>query len=148
MAKPSWQQNWQPNQFTGNPDNNPISFAGDANSILDSPAMDVAGGTSKGAFAPTFSQQLMGYKDPNGISFGGYASPLLQTATAGMNAYLGLKQLGLARDTLDFQKQAFSQQFEAQRKGINTELQDRQAARNASGSGYEATDSYMARNAV
>lgn len=98
---------------------------------------------------PTFADNLFGYKDPKtGYSFGGYAAPILNTATAGMNAYLGLKQLGLMKDNLAFQKDAFSKQFEAQRTTTNTELRDRQNARNASGSGYESTDSYMSKYGV
>jgi len=111
-----------------------------------STGVDVAG---KVPYEASFSDKLFGYQNPDtGYKFGGYAAPILSTATAGMNAYLGLQQLNLMKDTLAFQKDAFSKQFENQRTTTNTQLADRQNARNASGSGYESTDSYMKNHVV
>ena len=111
-----------------------------------SPGVNVAG---KVPYKASFMDNAFGFTNPdNGYKTGGWASPLLSTATAGMNAYLGLQQLNLMKDNLAFQKDAFSKQFENQRTTTNTQLADRQNARNASGSGYESTDSYMKNHGV
>jgi len=111
-----------------------------------SPGVNVAG---KVPYKASFMDNAFGFTNPdNGYKTGGWASPVLQTATAGMHAYLGLQQLNLMKDNLAFQKDAFSKQFENQRTTTNTQLSDRQNARNASGSGYESTDSYMKNHGV
>jgi hypothetical protein len=74
----------------------------------------------------------------------GVAVDVFNIANAGMNAYLGYKQLGVAEDTLDFQKDAFSSQFEMQRADVNRRLEDRQRSRvSASGANAMSVDDYM-----
>ena len=78
----------------------------------------------------TFWDKLMGGVDQKtGKEFAGFGSGLLDIGKTGLNAWLGFKQLGHAEDALDFQKKAFSQQFENQRKLTNAQLADRQRAR-------------------
>ena len=128
------------NQFAANTGNTAIDLSGVGTAGL-SPG--------KVPYEASFMDNAFGFTNPdNGYKTGGWASPLLQTATAGMHAYLGLQQLNLMKDNLAFQKDAFSKQFENQRTTTNTQLSDRQNARNASGSGYESTDSYMKNHGV
>jgi len=128
------------------------TFASGTNSIMDSiptGGIDTGLDIAKKPFEASWMDNAFGFTNPdNGYKTGGWASPVLQTATAGMNAYLGLQQLNLMKDNLAFQKDAFSKQFENQRTTTNTQLADRQNARNASGSGYESTDSYMKNHGV
>jgi len=111
-----------------------------------SPGVNEAG---KVPYKASFMDNAFGFTNPdNGYETGGWASPVLQTATAGMNAYLGLQQLNLMKDNLAFQKDSFSKQFENQRTLANTHMKDRQIRRVASGPGYQDVDSYMKENAV
>lgn len=97
----------------------------------------------------SFLQQAFGGKLGDGTSTTGYVSPLLNLVSSGLAGYLGLKQLGLAEDSLNFQKEAFNKQYAAQQTLTNNELRDRQAARVASNpTAYQDVNSYMAANAV
>lgn len=63
------------------------------------------------------------------------------------NLYLGLQQYGLAKDTLQFNKDQFAANYGAQRLSYNTQLEDRQRARvAATNGGAESVSSYMDRN--
>lgn len=66
------------------------------------------------------------------------------------NLWGGMKQYGLARDSLNFQKDAFNKNFENQRKTINSQLEDRQRARVSAspGGGYAPVDEYMRKYGV
>jgi hypothetical protein len=84
----------------------------------------------------------------------GAASQGLTGLGALLQAYNGYKQLQLGRDTFDFQKGSYNQDSSNQARLVNSELQDRQAARisstgnnNALGA-YEGLDSYMNKNRV
>lgn len=66
-----------------------------------------------------------------------------------MDGWLGMEKLDLAKDSLNFQKDAFSKQFENQRTLTNAELRDRQNARVASNpTAYQSVDDYMKANGV
>lgn len=138
----------------------PMSF--DAQYLNDMPAspgydfMGMSGGGGKGfqmptiptpgadTFKPTFMQQAFGYKDPKtGTDFGGYATPALGLAQGAMKTWLGLKQLGIAEESLSFEKEAFSKQFGAQRTLTNAELESRQ--RRAADRNIENKDLFSAR---
>ncbi|WP_051299014.1 hypothetical protein [Marinobacterium litorale] len=90
-----------------------------------------------------------GGKDPNGAVTNGII-PTAGSALSGLaQSWQGMKQLDLAEDQLNFQKKAFSQQFENQRTLTNNQLRDRQAARLAADpSAYESVDSYMKKYGV
>lgn len=61
--------------------------------------------------------------------------------------YGGIRQLGLAKDALNFQKEAFNTNLNNQRQSYNTALEDRARARYAQeGSGQAAADDYVRRN--
>lgn len=103
-----------------------------------------------GVFSPTFMQGLVGYKDPyNGTqvnSWGGQALGLLQGLGS---AYMGMKQYGLAKEQLQFSKDAFNKNYGAQRQMMNAQLEDRQRARVAANPGaYQSVGDYMTKNGI
>lgn len=68
--------------------------------------------------------QWLNTRDQQGI-----LGPLLQGAGSLANLYMGMKQYGLAKDQLNFQKDAFNKQYDANRSLTNSRLEDRQARR-------------------
>lgn len=65
------------------------------------------------------------------------------------SAYMGMKQYGLAKDSLQMQKDQFALNYGAQQKSYNSQLEDRQRARvAATGGSAESVESYMARNKI
>ena len=133
---------------------------GDGNSGISSPLLD---GTN--AKQNRFLQELTELLDGNSNSedgglfssdsfFGnkdetGWGTGVFSLASAGLNSWLGLENLSLAEDTLDFQKDAWNKNFETQQKLTNTQMADRQAARVSANPGaYESVDSYMATNSI
>lgn len=91
----------------------------------------------------TWSQRLFGGQDSYGNKWGGAAMPALQLGQAGLNTFLGFKQLGQAEDALKFQKDAFSRQFENQSKLVRDQQRHRQQARVAMNPNAQSVDSYM-----
>lgn len=60
------------------------------------------------------------------------------------NLYLGMKNYGLAKDTLNQSKKEFEMNWGAQKNMVNSQLQDRQRARVASNPGaYQSVGDYM-----
>jgi hypothetical protein len=79
----------------------------------------------------------------------GWGNLALGGIQAGIQGYTGLKQLGVAKDQLDFQKKAFNKNYSAQRQRTNTQLRDRQRRRYSENPGYyQSPDEYMAQNGV
>ena len=65
------------------------------------------------------------------------------------NLYMGMKQYGLAKDQLAFQKDSFNKNFAVQKQLTNSQLEDRQRARVASNAGaYQSVGDYMKQNGV
>jgi len=86
-----------------------------------------------------FTPQLSGFGQLNqGIQAGG---ALLQ-------GYLGFKQLGLARDSLNFQRDAFNKNYQNQVQTTNRQLEDRQRLRAAANPGAQSVEEYLANNRV
>lgn len=56
-------------------------------------------------------------------------APILQGLGALGQAYTGMKQVGVMEDNLNFQRDAFGKQFQAQANTVNADLSDRQAQR-------------------
>lgn len=87
---------------------------------------------------------LDGALGPNG--WGGMA---LGAAGGLMQGFLGMKQYGLAKKTLEENKRQFQMNYDAQRQSTNTRLEDRQRARVASNSGaYQSVGDYMNANKI
>lgn len=65
------------------------------------------------------------------------------------NLFMGMKQYGLAKDTLANNKAQFERNFAAQRQTTNASLEDRQRSRVASNPGaYQSVGDYMTQNRV
>ena len=92
----------------------------------------------------------VGEIDPvTGVEKPGWGGLALDTAQALGGAWMGMKQYGMAKDQLKFQKQAFNKNYAAQKQTMNTQLEDRQRARIASNAGaYESLDPYMQKNGI
>ena len=115
------------------------------------PNVDPSTLSSMGSQSPDWlsRQGFFGGKDANGFSSVGWGPALFGMGKSIFDGYLGLQQLDLAKDNLNFQKDAFSKQFENQRTLTNSELRDRQAARVASNpTAYQSVDDYMKANGV
>lgn len=79
----------------------------------------------------------------------GVLGPALQGIGALGSLYLGMKQYGLAKETLANNKAQFERNFEAQKTTTNASLEDRQRARVASNAGaYQSVGDYMNQNGV
>ena len=97
-----------------------------------------------GGVTPVDSNWYDGALGPNG--WGGLA---LNAAGGLASTFLGMKQYGLAKQTLAENKRQFDQNYAAQRQTTNTRLEDRQRARVASNPGaYQSVGDYMATNGV
>lgn len=84
-----------------------------------------------------------------GIKTDGWGGMALGVAQGLGSAYMGLKQYGMAKDQLAFQKSAFNKNYAAQRQATNTGLEDRQRARVASNAGaYDSVGNYMNKNGI
>ena len=87
---------------------------------------------------------LDGALGPNG--WGGLA---VNAAGGLASTFLGMKQYGLAKQTLAENKRQFQLNYDAQKQTTNTRLEDRQRARVASNAGaYQSVGDYMAVNGV
>lgn len=110
---------------------------------LGSGGLPAVAATQAGQVAPSFLDGMLGYSDANGFQpgWGGAALGALQGIG---NAYMGMKQYGLAEDALKEQKRQFDINYGAQKKAFNSQIEDRQNARNAANPGaYDDTPTYM-----
>lgn len=85
-----------------------------------------------------------------GIKTQGWSSPALGAVAGLGNAYMGMQQLNLAKETLANNKRQFDMNYGAQRTTTNARLEDRQRARvNGSAPGtYESVGDYMNKHRV
>lgn len=87
--------------------------------------------------------------DKNGVKTDGWGGMALGAAQGLANAYMGMKQYGIAKDTLAENKRQFALNYEAQRSTTNSALEDRQRARVASNPGaYQSVGDYMNQNGI
>jgi hypothetical protein len=109
-----------------------------------------SGMTSGGMFDWLKNSGFTGSIDTKtGIKTDGWGGMALGAAQGLGSAYMGMKQLGMAKDQLAFQKDTFNKNYAAQRQATNTGLQDRQSARVASNSGaYQSVGDYMNQNRI
>lgn len=130
------------------PDLSPMSNAG-----IDFNLPDVGGRM------PNFMDSLRGAFTPNsilgstntatGMKTPGWGSLALGTGQALLSGYMGMKQYGLGKKTLEQNKRQFDLNFGAQQKTINSRMEDRQKARVASNPGaYESVSDYMKKNGI
>lgn len=122
---------------------NPSSFVGDV-------------GNLSAAAAPSLWNQmgtkdfwLGGYNDKTGQRTMGAGGMALGAAQGLFNGWLGMKQYGLAKEQMAFQKNSFAKNWEAQKTSVNSQLEDRQRARVASNAGaYQSVGDYMKQNGI
>ena len=90
----------------------------------------LASAGSKPAFTPTAMQEFLGYTDPSsGYRSSGWGNTALGGAAALGNLYMGMKNYGLAKDSLALQKDQYAKNYAANMKLTNAQLADRQARR-------------------
>ena len=79
----------------------------------------------------------------------GWGGLALNAAGGLASTFLGMKQYGLAKQTLAENKRQFQLNYDAQKQTTNTRLEDRQRARVASNAGaYQSVGDYMAVNGI
>lgn len=109
--------------------------------------------------SPSLLETLKGYipggfldstDTKTGIKTQGWSSPALGVVAGLGNAYMGMQQLNLAKETLANNKRQFDMNYGAQRTTTNARLEDRQRARvNGSAPGtYESVGDYMNKHRV
>ena len=121
--------------------NNQANFSGDYSGMLD------WGSVGKSMFNPTSltagNLGSVGGFDLSNLNIGAPGSPAgpgmlgpngwgnmaLGGASLLGNLFMGMKQYGLAKDTLNFNKEQFWKQYDAQKNLTNSQLEDRQRAR-------------------
>lgn len=80
---------------------------------------------------------------------GGAGNLLLGAANGIGSLYMGMQQYGLAKEAFDESKRQFGLNYNMQRKDLNRQLEDRQAARVASNSSaYQSVGDYMKKHGV
>ena len=94
------------------------------------------------------SRSLFGGTDPStGFQSMGIVSPTLQGLGSLFQAWNGMQTLGLAKDQLNFQRNAFNTNLANQRQTYNTALEDRIRGRTSDYAGKEQdVQSYLDKN--
>lgn len=92
---------------------------------------------------------FMGGFNADGTKSNGWGGAALGLAQGLGSAYMGMKQYGLAKEQLQFSKDSFNKNYEAQKSMTNASMEDRQRARIAANPGaYQSVGDYMAKNGI
>lgn len=126
------QPNWTQNYLAGLTDISAPTSATPSMPFSPVPGLDMAQrnllaaqpGTAPAGFMGAL-KGLGGWFGKNGQTIGGWANAIGQ----GINAYIGLQQLGLAKDALKFEKKAFKTNLANQVDSYNTQMKDRTTGR-------------------
>ncbi len=140
--------------YTNGPAANPVSALTNY-----SPSSFVGDLEGLGALQPTgfmesdFMKNMLGWKGQDGTQHMGWGGLALGTGQAVFGAWDAMRNYGLQKDQLAFNKSAFAKNWDAQRKTTNSQLQDRQQARLASREGassnpYQSVGDYMKQNGI
>ena len=135
---------YNPQQFINTSASAPLSIPGLTNPVAPGavPMFGQAGftpGDPVGGATPW-------YQDNNALGLAGMG---VAAGTSLLNAFMGMKQYGLAKDSLAEGKRQFELNYGAQRDLTNAKQEDRQKARYASNpDAYESPESYMERNRI
>lgn len=118
--------------------------------LLDQQGVNSAVGSGVSSPVWNWSDFLLGGKNTKtGMQTNGALGFGLSALQGLGNLYMGMKQYGLAKDQLQFSKDAFNKNFAVQAQMTNSNLEDRQRARVASNPGaYQSVGDYMAQNRV
>lgn len=105
---------------------------------------NLTGGMGTGANSGGGGWNWLNTRDQQGV-----LGPALAGAQSLASLFMGMKQYGLAKDQLAFQKDSFNKQYDTNRTLTNSRLEDRQKARVASNaSAYQSVGDYMNQNGV
>lgn len=125
---------------------------GNVNPFAGNNFMTLGSGTGGLTVAPgqfTRMQNIFGGTAADGSRTMGAAMPLIQGAASLGNLYMGMKNYGLAKDSMKESRRQFDMNYGNQRDATNTYMEDRQRARNAASPGQvESTEDYMNRNRI
>ena len=116
----------------------------------------INGGAQLAAFDTNFSDRINAAAEGANSGFfsgmlgpNGWGNLALGAASGLASTFLGMKQYGLAKQTLAENKRQFQLNYDAQKQTTNTRLEDRQRARVASNAGaYQSVGDYMAVNGI
>lgn len=104
-------------------------------------------GGSGGIFGGLFDNMLSKTNNATGITTQGWGDLAVGGMGSIFDLYSGMKQFGLAQDQFDEGKRQYDQNYQAQVKNYNTDLEDRQRARVAANPGaYQSVSDYMKKN--
>lgn len=111
------------------------------------------GGDGPVAAGPSFYDKLVGYRNKDGSGSPGFGGLALAAGQGLFDAWRGMEMLKLGKDQLNFQKDSFAKNWEAQKRTVNSQLRDRQTARLASREGaptspYQSVGDYMNQNGI
>jgi hypothetical protein len=123
----------------------PLSSFGGGNGVADNSGMFSA--FSNWMNGDT-GRSLFGGTDPStGFQSAGIVAPTIQGLGSLFQAWNGMQQLGLAKDQLNFQKNAFNTNLSNQTQTYNTALEDRIRGRTSDYSGKEQyVQNYLNKN--
>ena len=114
----------------------------DLGSVLPQGFMD-----SLKSYLPDMGNAFDQTNNMTGITDQGWVSGAMGGIKSIGDMYSSMKQFGLAEDQFEEGKRQYDQNYAAQVKNYNTDLEDRQRARVASNSGgYQSVSDYMAKN--
>lgn len=142
---------------TPDPAPNPINSLWSNNQIQTMPYQSGALSNFAGSNSPAPSQGMFGGLFDNflgstaadGTKSAGWGGLALGVGQGLANAYMGMKQYNLAKDSFEQNKKQFEMNYANQTKLTNGRLQDRQQARVASNPGaYQSVGDYMKQNGV
>ena len=101
---------------------------------------------ASGSFLDGLLGSMFDKTDANGIKTQGWGGLAMSGLQGLGNSYMGMKQFGLAEESLEEQKRQFNTNYQAQRQTTNSQMSDRQRARVASNpGGYQSEADYMKR---
>ena len=105
--------------------------------------------SSKLTGEPSLWEKVVGYKNADGTAVNGFGGITLGALSGLGNLFMGMQNYGLAQDQLKFQKDAYNKNYAAQTKTLNTQMEDRQAARIAANpTAFASVSDYMAKNRI
>ena len=144
-----WGGNQEAMQFgQSQPQLNNAPYAPQAQSFMNQQGMQNTMADSTPPFDPSFWNKAFGYQDGN-VQVKGWAPTALQAGSGLAESWLGMQQLGHAKDQFAFQKDSWQKQYDNQATLTNANLRDRQSARVAAAPGaYQSVGGYMNQNKV
>jgi len=104
-------------------------------------AASVAGAIDPNQF--TSLQKWLGGTNAAGAQTMGYIPTALGIGNIGLNAFMGMKQYGLAKDQFNFQKDAFNKNYSLQKKTLNNTMANRARANAAANPNAMSEAEYM-----